>query len=308
MKILVVDDSKVIRQLVAECLKEMGHAVAYAGNGSEALQYVADHDVDLILMDVEMPFLSGFEATKAIRELKKSDWFPIIFLTMHDDDQSFVNGILAGGDAYLPKPLNPTRLRLTVIAMERIYVMRQKLQKTQRELQAANLELERLSLRDQLTGLGNRRHFDSNLTMQFALSRRNKAPLSLIICDIDYFKNYNDSLGHPQGDACLIEVAKVITEQLERSSDLICRYGGEEFVAILPDTPLHDARTLAENIRRQVFETDISYGEAEARRVSLSLGVATYVGQYKTEQEMVEAADAALYKAKQNGRNRVEIN
>jgi diguanylate cyclase (GGDEF)-like protein len=307
MKILVVDDSKMIRQLVTECLKEMGHELAYAENGAESLQYIADHDVDLILMDVEMPFLSGFEATKAIRELKKADWFPIIFLTMHDDDKSFVNGILAGGDAYLPKPLNPTRLRLTVIAMERIYVMRQKLQTTQLELQAANLELERLSLRDQLTGLGNRRHFDSNLAMQFALSRRNKSPLSLIICDIDFFKNYNDSLGHPQGDVCLIEVAKVMRAQLERNSDLVCRYGGEEFVAILPDTPLQDARALAEAIRRQVFETNIAVEEAEARRVSLSLGVATYVGQYKTEREMLEAADAALYKAKHNGRNRVEI-
>lgn len=307
MKILVVDDSKMIRQLVTECLKEMGHELAYAENGAESLQYIADHDVDLILMDVEMPFLSGFEATKAIRELKKADWFPIIFLTMHDDDKSFVNGILAGGDAYLPKPLNPTRLRLTVIAMERIYVMRQKLQTTQLELQAANLELERLSLRDQLTGLGNRRHFDSNLAMQFALSRRNKSPLSLIICDIDFFKNYNDSLGHPQGDVCLIEVAKVMRAQLERNSDLVCRYGGEEFVAILPDTPLQDACALAEAIRRQVFETNIAVEEAEARRVSLSLGVATYVGQYKTEREMLEAADAALYKAKHNGRNRVEI-
>ncbi|OAI04777.1 diguanylate cyclase [Methylomonas methanica] len=307
MKILVVDDSKMIRQLVTECLKDMGHELAYAENGAESLQYIADHDVDLILMDVEMPFLSGFEATKAIRELKKADWFPIIFLTMHDDDKSFVNGILAGGDAYLPKPLNPTRLRLTVIAMERIYVMRQKLQTTQLELQAANLELERLSLRDQLTGLGNRRHFDSNLAMQFALSRRNKSPLSLIICDIDFFKNYNDSLGHPQGDVCLIEVAKVMRAQLERNSDLVCRYGGEEFVAILPDTPLQDARALAETIRRQVFETNIAVEETEARRVSLSLGVATYVGQYKTEREMLEAADAALYKAKHNGRNRVEI-
>jgi diguanylate cyclase (GGDEF)-like protein len=307
MKILVVDDSKMIRQLVTECLKDMGHELAYAENGAESLQYIADHDVDLILMDVEMPFLSGFEATKAIRELKKADWFPIIFLTMHDDDKSFVNGILAGGDAYLPKPLNPTRLRLTVIAMERIYVMRQKLQTTQLELQAANLELERLSLRDQLTGLGNRRHFDSNLSMQFALSRRNKAPLSLIICDIDYFKKYNDSLGHPQGDGCLIAVAKVLTEQLERSSDLICRYGGEEFVAILPDTPLQDARVLAENIRREVFEKNFVYGETETQCVSLSLGVATYVGQYRTPLEMLEAADAALYKAKHNGRNRVEI-
>ncbi|WKJ92512.1 diguanylate cyclase [Methylomonas montana] len=307
MKILVVDDSAAIRQLVTGCLTQLGHDVAYAENGAESLQYVADNDVDLILMDVEMPYLSGIEATKAIRELKKADWFPIIFLTVYDDDESFVNGILAGGDAYLPKPINPLRLQFTVIAMERIYVMRQKLQNTQQELQSANRELERLSLRDQLTGLGNRRHFDSHLTMQFALSRRNKAPLSLIICDVDHFKTYNDTYGHQQGDACLVEVAKTINEQLARTSDLICRYGGEEFIAILPETPLNEARALAEKIRQAVSDKDISSTYTETGRVSLSLGVATYVGQYKTAQLLIEAADAALYKAKQNGRNRVEI-
>lgn len=307
MNILVVDDSKMIRQLVAECLKEMGHEVAYAENGAESLQYVAEHDVDLILMDVEMPRLGGFDATKAIRELKKADWFPIVFLTMHDDDPSFVNGILAGGDAYLPKPLNPTRLRLTVLAMERIYLMRQRLQQAQQELQAANLELERLSLRDPLTGLGNRRHFDNNWAMQFALARRNKTPLSLIICDIDFFKKYNDTLGHPQGDACLVDVAKILTAQLERTCDLICRYGGEEFVAILPATPLADAGKLAERIRLDVLEKNFVYGQPELRRITISVGVATYVGQYKNPQDVIDAADAALYRAKQKGRNRVEF-
>ncbi len=308
MKILVVDDSKTIRRLVAECLKEMGHCVAYAANGVESLQFVTDNDVDLILMDVEMPQMSGFEATKAIRALKKHEWFPIIFLTMHDDDRSFENGILAGGDAYLPKPLNPVRLRNTVIAMERIYHMRKKLKQAQLELQIANQDLERLSLSDQWTGLGNRRHFDSNLTMQFALSRRNKSPLSLLMCDIDFFKTYNDTLGHQQGDVCLAEVAKIIKEKLERTSDLICRYGGEEFVAILPNTPLQEARALAEKIRDSVIQKNILYGEKQQQMITLSVGVATYVGQYQNAADLVRAADTALYLAKQNGRNRVEIN
>lgn len=307
MKILVVDDSKTIRQLAAECLREMGHEVAFAENGADSLQYVADHDVDLILMDVEMPHLSGFEATKAIREVKKADWFPVIFLTTHDDDESFINGVLAGGDAYLPKPLNPIRLRYTVLAMERIYVMRVKLQQTQAELQRANQELARLSLVDQLTGLGNRRQFDGNFAIQFALARRTKTPLTLLICDIDYFKQYNDTRGHPQGDACLVEVAKSIQTQLERESDLVCRYGGEEFAAILPETPLSEARRLAEAVRLDVWNKQLVHNAAPERRISISLGVATFVGQYKTPQMMLEAADAALYKAKQNGRNRVEI-
>lgn len=308
MKILVVDDSKTIRMLVAECLKSLGHAVAYAENGADCLQFVADNDVDLILMDVEMPNLNGVEATKAIRELKKEDWFPIIFLTTRSDDDAFANGILAGGDAYLLKPLNPLRLQLTVIAMERIYLMRQKLFTTQQKLQQANLELEKLSLFDQLTGLANRRHFDNTLARQFAWARRSKSPLSVIICDVDFFKIFNDRYGHPAGDDCLSQVARIIAAQVKRPIDLACRYGGEEFTVILPETNLQGARVVAEMIRQATFDQHIPHaGSTVADRVSLSLGVATYNGQYQQGSEITKSADDALYKAKQHGRNRVEV-
>lgn len=308
MRILVVDDSKAIRQLVAECLKSMGHEVVYAENGEGCLKYVAGNDVDLIMMDVEMPGMNGLEATKAIRVLKNSDWFPIVFLTSRTDDDSFANGILAGGDAYLPKPLNPLRLQSTVLAMERIYLMRQKLQRTQRDLEVANQELERLSFFDQLTGLANRRNFDITLERQFVLARRNKSPLSLIICDIDYFKIYNDTYGHQEGDACLALVGKLIKEQMLRAGDLACRYGGEEFTVILPDTGLEGARLVAEKIRQHIFDSHIPHaGSHVAPSVTLSLGVATYQGQFKTPPEVTKAADSGLYLAKKRGRNRVEI-
>ncbi|MDD1621236.1 MAG: diguanylate cyclase [Methylococcaceae bacterium] len=308
MRILVVDDSKTIRQVVAECLKTMGHEVVYAESGEQCLDYLSGHDADLVLMDVEMPGLNGVEATKTIRDLKKADWFPIIFLTSRNDDDTFCNGIAAGGDAYLPKPLNPLRLQFTVLAMERIYVMRQRLQKTQRELETANLELERLSYYDQLTGLANRRNFDSTLDRQFALARRNKSPMSLIICDIDYFKIYNDNYGHQQGDHCLAQVGRLISEQVVRPTDLACRYGGEEFTVILPDTGLQGARQVAEKIRKRVFDSQIPHaGSKVAPSVSLSLGVATYSGQFKMAPDVTKAADGALYKAKEQGRNRVEI-
>lgn len=308
MKILVVDDSKTIRQVVAECLKTMGHEVTYAESGEACLQYVEQDDVDLILMDVEMPGISGVDTTKAIRRLKGEDWFPIIFLTTKTDDDSFANGILAGGDAYLPKPLNPLRLQLTVIAMERIYQMRQKLQAAQKALQMANKELEHLSLNDQLTGLANRRHFDLALDKFFALAKRNKSPLSLIICDIDYFKVYNDSYGHQQGDHCLSEVAKAIGSQVRRATDLACRYGGEEFTILLPDTDLQGAKIVAEHLKTAVADSQIPHqGSKVAEHVTLSLGVATYLGQYKTGPDLTKAADDALYRAKQQGRNRFEI-
>lgn len=308
MKILVVDDSKTIRLLVAECLKTLGHEVTYAANGLECLHIVKEAPVDLILMDVEMPDLDGVEATKAIRELKQDDWFPIIFLTTHSDDDSFANGILAGGDAYLLKPLNPLRLQLTVIAMERIYLMRQKLFKTQQELKSANHLLERLSLFDQLTGLANRRHFDQSLEKHFAAAKRNKVPLSLIICDVDFFKLYNDHYGHQQGDVCLAAVGKVLEGQAKRPDDLACRYGGEEFTLILPETNLQNARMIAEMVRQAVFYQQIPHAQSRvADRVTLSLGVATYIGQFSQTLELIKAADDALYQAKEKGRNRVEV-
>ena len=308
MKILVVDDSKSIRQIVAECIKTLGHSVEYAENGQQCLDFLQHNEVDLILMDVEMPGINGLDATKAIRDFKNADWFPIIFLTSRTDDESFTSGILAGGDAYIAKPLNPLRLQLTIIAMERIYVMRQKLQQAQLELESANRQLEHMSYHDQLTGLANRRHYDNTLESQFALAKRNKSPLSLIICDIDYFKLYNDTYGHQQGDQCLTQVAETICNNTNRPTDLACRYGGEEFTVILPNTNLAGARTVAEKLRQQVFASSIPHSASKvANCISLSLGVTTFSGQYKSAMEVTKFADEALYKAKEAGRNCVEI-
>ncbi len=301
MNILVVDDSKSIRNLVAECVRSMGHVVFFAENGQVCLSFVEQNAIDLVLMDIEMPVMNGLEATKAIRKLKKDDWFPIIFLTTRMDDTTFTDGILAGGDAYLTKPINPLRLQLTVVAMERIYEMRQKLYKTQKELQ-------HLSLFDELTGLANRRNYDQTLEQQFKLAQRNKSPLSLIICDIDFFKHYNDEYGHQQGDKCLTAVAQAIGSIAKRPTDLACRYGGEEFTVILPDTNLEGALKIAEKIRLAVYGLGI---EHKASRVSavvtLSLGVSTYFGQLTSADQLTNLADKALYTAKQKGRNTVEI-
>ncbi len=309
MRIIVVDDSKMIRQLVAECVKSMGHEVVFAEDGIECLQFLKDNRVDLILMDIEMPGLNGLEATKKIRELKQDDWFPIIFLTTRVDDNAFTDGILAGGDAYLSKPLNPLRLQLTVIAMERIYQMRQKLFLAQQELMIVNQELEKLSLTDQLTGLANRRNFDQTLAKEYKIANRKKSPLALIVCDIDYFKLYNDCYGHQQGDECLVTVSGTIVAEIKRPADLCCRYGGEEFAIILPDTDLQGARALAEKICISVRGKSIPHEQSKiANCVTLSLGVTTYFGQFKTGRELFKAADEALYHAKTNGRDRVEIN
>lgn len=307
MKILVVDDSKVIRMFVSECITSLGHEIIFAENGEKAVAFIKENNVDLVLMDVEMPGMNGFKTTLAIREIDQRDWFPIIFLTTKTDDDSFANGILAGGDAYLPKPINPLRLQLTITAMERIYVMRQKLQTAQNDLLLANKELERLAMYDQLTGLANRRNFDETLEKQFKLAKRNKVPLSVIICDIDFFKIYNDTYGHQKGDDCLADVARIVGATLTRSTDKACRYGGEEFTVILPDTNLEGGLLIAEKLRKAVYDENIKHEGSNATPcVTLSLGLATYTGQFQHQDEALKAADDALYRAKENGRNRVE--
>ncbi len=307
MKVLVVDDSKVIRMLVAECIASLGHEAIHAENGDEALSYIKHNPVDLVLMDVEMPGMNGFQTTSAIRALNSDDWFPIIFLTTKQDDESFTSGILAGGDAYLSKPINPLRLQLTITAMERIYAMRQKLHVAQKKLVAANKELEQFAFYDKLTGLANRRNFDETLDREFKLAKRNKIPLSIIICDIDYFKIYNDTYGHQKGDDCLAAIAKIIGKIPVRPTDKACRYGGEEFTLILPNTNLQGGLIVAENTRQAVFDENIQHqGSKIATCVTLSLGLAAYTGQVQTGAELLKTADDALYRAKGNGRNRVE--
>ena len=307
MKILVIDDSKAIRMLVAECVKELGHHVIHAENGAEGLEFIRSNDVDLVMMDIEMPGLNGFETTQAIRSLKGDDWFPIIFLTIKTDDDSYTACIKAGGDAYLAKPISPKRLEMQIVAMERIYEMRRKLHAVQRDLMHANEALSFASLHDQLTGIANRRNFDTTLLREFNHARRDKHPLSLLMCDIDYFKVYNDRYGHMAGDDCLKKIAEAIASVPQRSTDLACRYGGEEFAVIMPNTDWQGSRDLAEKIRLSVSARKIPHeGSKVDNYVSLSLGLATYNGQFKTIDELMKASDDALYRAKEKGRNRLE--
>lgn len=306
MKVLIVDDSRSIRELIAGCVSALGHQVDFAEDGRQAIAYLQDNAVDLVMMDVEMPGMNGFETTRQIRQ-NIEEWFPILFITTKNDDDSFTQGILAGGDAYLPKPIDPLRLQLQFTAMERIYATRLKLKQTEEQLRAANVKLQKMALYDELTGLANRRHFDTALDKKYRQAKREKHALTVVICDIDFFKIYNDSYGHQQGDRCLSEVAKAIASAMVRPGDLACRYGGEEFTIILPNTNLQGGRTVAEKVRQAVWDLAVPHsGSKIAAQVTLSLGVATYTGQFKSDDAITKAADDALYRAKERGRNRVE--
>ena len=306
MKILVVDDSRTIRAAISGLLGRMGHTVVEAENGEEAMRrYVADAP-ELVLMDVAMPVLDGYEAAKRLRREHPAAWVPIIFLSSMEADQDLDRAIEAGGDDYLVKPVSFVVLNAKIRALHRLENMRRKLLDMSAELSTANRALEDLSRQDGLTGIANRRHFDSFLAAETRRAARDRAPLSLILADIDHFKSYNDHYGHQAGDACLKQVAVALRSAGRRPADLTARYGGEEFVVVLPDTPRQGAIDVAASLAKAVADLRIPHARSSSGAfVTLSQGISSCVPRPDTPfEQLVEYADQALYRAKERGRNR----
>ncbi len=301
MKILLVEDSATLRHKMCSSIVKAGHEAVVTSSGEEALQILEHTRFDMVIMDVEMPGLDGFETTRLIRE-SHDTWIPIIFVTGKNDDEDFRDGIEVGGDDYLSKPVSEIVLQAKLRAMERIIIMRD-------ELNALNRELVELSERDGLTKLYNRRTFDERATELWRRAARTKEPLAILIMDIDHFKNYNDYYGHLAGDECIVKVAQAIRASLSRPTDLLARYGGEEFIIVLPDTHEDGAFHVAERIRENVLALNVQHRASPTHsRVSLSIGGAVVGHTAGTRmRDQINAADKALYASKQNGRNRVTI-
>jgi diguanylate cyclase (GGDEF)-like protein len=305
MKVLLAEDSRSNQMLISAYIKDFGHDVVAVDNGVQALESFQRSRPDLVIMDVTMPEMDGIEATREIKTIceQNNDWVPIIFLSGLSDAKDILKGISVGGDDYLVKPVDPIVLNAKLTAMERIADMRH-------QLDAANRKLKLMTVKDGLTGIYNRRHFDEVLEKELKISRRSQAPVSLILCDIDHFKTYNDFYGHQQGDDCLCKVAQTIQAAVKRPGDLVARYGGEEFVAVLPDTTLEAAQLLAESVRKAVEVAILPHEKSTtADYVTLSLGVATLAAtaEQSIEQQvhqLINEADQALYQAKSQGRNR----
>ncbi len=308
-KILVVDDTVFFRIMLKKVLTENGFEVCIAADGKEALEeYSKSPGYDLILSDMNMPVMDGLELIKELRG--RNDDIPVMILTSNTDISTALNAIKNGANDYLLKDDN---IQETLILSVKNVIEHYKLVKQNirlmKELEIKNRELERLAFLDGLTGVANRRYFDDNLKKEWAGTAREKAALSLIMMDIDYFKLYNDKYGHQMGDDCLKNVARAINNALKRPVDFLARYGGEEFAAILPRTDITGAVVVAEAIRISVTEAKIPHSNSKVSEyVSLSLGVACVIPEKDIEPaELISMADKALYTAKQKGRNRVEI-
>ena len=303
MKILLVEDSATLRAVMVNYIEMYGHEAVTANSGEEALQILETLSVDMIIMDVEMPGLDGFETTRLIRESLGNFWIPIIFVTGKNDDDSLEEGIAAGGDDYLVKPVSKIILHAKIKAMERISAMRD-------EMRTLNEELIELSQRDSMTGLYNRRAFDEKASEQWAIAARNKEPLTILLLDVDHFKLYNDCYGHMAGDDCLRKVAQTLQRCFNRPGDIVARYGGEEFIALLPNTGKSGAEHVAEHLRVAIEELQIKHKESlTSRYVTVSIGGTVVNFTTGTDLDtQVELADTTLYHSKNRGRNCVTIN
>jgi diguanylate cyclase (GGDEF)-like protein len=309
-KILVVEDSRTQLERVVEVLAREGYEVVTAGDGSEAVKTAAAEAPDLVLLDMVLPDMDGLEVLRIVKAARGDQFLPVILLSVKSDLDSRVTGLRIGADDFLAKPFADAEVLARAAAMLRI-------KQLQDQLREAKKLTEKLSIEDGLTKLYNHRHFQEELKREFGRAQRYNDPLSLIMIDLDHFKDVNDRHGHPFGDKVLRETAVLVRGSV-RDHDLCARYGGEEFAIILPKTMMTGALTVAERIHKgmnqKVFEERPPPKEAEGRagaapvsaRVTASFGIASYPSKDIASAEMlIRYADEALYRAKREGRNAI---
>jgi two-component system cell cycle response regulator len=297
-KILVVDDNQDNIEIIATRLRFRGYEILEASDGAQALALVREAAPDLILLDVMLPDIDGYEISRRIKGDNDLPFVPIILVTARDSTQDKVAGLDAGADDYLTKPINFPELEARVRSMLRI-------KRLQDELEEKNRQLERLSISDGLTGLFNHRHIHSLLAEEFERVERTHDCMSVAMFDLDRFKSVNDTYGHQAGDRVLVALSDILRESA-RDIDRLGRYGGEEFMALLPETCIDDAAVFVERVRREVARTHFDIGREQPLHMTLSAGVATYPHEMIHDVEtLVRLADEALYAAKAGGRDRI---
>ena len=290
MKILVADDHPVTRRRLEKSLTDRGYAVVLAGTGHEALEVLGSHEApSLAIVDWQMPGLDGLDVCRRIRESDPLRYVYVIMLTGKNTKQDLLEAMHAGADDYMTKPFDFDELVMRVRAGERVLKLQE--------------ELRNLSMRDHLTGLLNRGTILEILNRELAQVRRGVKPASVILADIDHFKSVNDTYGHQVGDGVLVETGKRMLDRL-RPYDALGRYGGEEFLIVLPSCDVAAATEVAERVRQNVGESPIITSAGDLR-VSVSLGVASFDEGAANVDAVILAADKALYSAKALGRDRV---
>lgn len=307
IRVLLVEDQTSVRQLITYELQRSGAAQVYeATDADSAVELFQKHRPDLVLLDIRLPGKDGYWVARRIRESENGDWTPIIFLSGLDNDLDVWQGIESGGDDYLVKPVKPIVLMAKLRAMQRLLDMRRRLVSMSAELRQANQRLNHMVEIEPLTGLVNRRGLERILHTEIDAARREQQPLTLMLCDLDFFKPYNDTLGHLKGDECLREIGRLLNEVCVRTQDVAFRYGGEEFALLLPHTSRSDAMTFARALGSVLRKRAIAHpASAISSCLTISGGITTCIPDANTDQEsLIMRAEQALYAAKAQGRDR----
>ncbi len=304
-KILLVEDSKVQAGLVRDFLEKTGYEVIWAENGKSAIKTAKTMSVDIILLDLMLPDISGNEVCRWLKLNEDTKGLPIIMLTVKDGLTDKVAGLEAGADDYLPKPYNEIELNARIYASLRTKALQDELRQKNHQLEDLLRQVEIMAITDQLTGIYNRRRLETVLEEEFRRTIRYKSPLACLMIDIDHFKRINDRFGHHTGDMVIKETAQIIAE-CAREIDTVARWGGEEFIALFPQTKKEDALRSAVRIIKKVSEH--KFPEISNEQITISIGIASVPDpSIDTEEKLIHASDMALYEAKKNGRNRAEL-
>ncbi len=313
--LLLVDEQQLVHKGVRKMLADAPDIEIHSClEGLKAVATAEHLGPTVILQDINMPDINGLELLAEYRSHPAIAEVPVIMLSGTSNVEVKADAFQRGADDYIVKMPHPIELIARIRHHSRAYVDHlereaalKALQQEKTKLAAANLELERLSSQDGLTGIANRRYFDMAFDREWRRAMRETEPLSLIMCDVDFFKQYNDSYGHQAGDECLKLVASSLAEAMHRPTDLVARYGGEEFVIVLPGTHARGAIKIAEHIRQTVLDLQLPHESSTVHDcVTISLGAATVAPMVKHHaNELLLSADKALYSAKEAGRNQV---
>ncbi len=320
VKVLVVDDKPENLLVLEELLDGPGVTVIRALSGNDALALTLDHEFALILLDVQMPGMDGFEIAELLRGNARTRSIPIIFVSAESRERHDVfKGYDAGAVDYLVKPLDPRLLKNKVDVFLELQRQRNELkaktmeldakvcelEELQQQLEEKNEQLKLLSCLDGLTGVVNRRRFDEILGDEWKRAQRSGTTLSLVLADVDFFKDFNDNYGHVAGDECLRRVAKALGGTVRRHVDTLARYGGEEFAAILPETSQEGAEQVVKEMQEAIRQLEIPHAFSRAGDlITVSFGICSMVpDRDKIGMTLIKAADRAMYEAKLAGRN-----
>jgi two-component system, cell cycle response regulator len=306
-KILLIEDNITQAKQVRAMLEKSGYDILHAKDGITGLKMVTSINPDVVILDVVLPDISGHEVCRWIKLRDETKGIPVVMLTVKGTLKEKVAGLQLGADDYLPKPFNESELNARIYASLRTKEFQEELKKKNTQLEELLKKVEIMAVTDPGTGLFNRRRFQDVLKQQFARSKRYNEPLSMMMLDIDHFKSVNDTYGHMAGDQVLGEIAKIILHQF-REVDTVARYGGEEFAVLLPQSDKKSATTPAQRILKEVENHSFKIINGGKQKVTVSIGLSGLPDPgLETESHLIQCADAALYKAKRNGRNCLEL-